>query len=478
MRVLTISALALVLMACDDEHHESTPSPFVPCTVSPVAVDFGEADATIEGASVRTRIRVRNFSGSDRNLMLLPLGKPYSALPVPGGFKLPAGSTRDITVFFTPTDGMLHLDELRLVDDGNGDGKCELTVPLRGLGSGTLSLGGTPSTLDFGFMEPGTTQSLSLNVSNSTRLPVRLGSVNVVFDSGFSLPQPVQIKGPLSLTVPASGTLGMELIAAPQLLGPVSGRVVITSSTGQITLQAPFALTVGRPEPEVFPSNLTPWLVGFDPDSRLHGFSQRTVRFSNVGNSGPSGKDGLRLTSVLIAGLANTSSSELLVSVPPEAFQGLATNESAQLIFHLEPSSAGPKEFMVTLFTNAPDAPRVVVPVSANVEVLPRCEISISPSTELLLRPIPDGRSVGSVTFTNVGQTRCIVDDVRLTDGAENEFDIASDEPQQRELQPGEEHSVVIVGPRTTELMRVGALQFHVFNPDSRVELIDLYSTP
>lgn len=473
MRAVVIFS-AMVFFACDAPT-QKTPAPFVPCTVTPTAVDFGEADATIEGASVRTRIRVRNQSGKDRNLMLLPLGRPYSMLPVDGAFKLPAGSTRDITVFFTPTDGSLHLDALRLVDDGNGDGACEVTVPLRGLGGGTLSLGGTPSSLDFGFMEPGGTQRLALNVANSTREPIRLTAVNVVFDSGFTLPEPVTLHEPTTLIVPASGNLPFELVASPQLVGTVTGRVVISSAN--TTLETHFAVTVGRPEADVFPASVGPWLVGFDPISRSHGFSQRALRLTNVGNSGPSAEAGLRVTSILISGFGS-SSSELTVNVPPQAFQGLASGESAQLVFELQPTSIGPKNFVVTLFTNSPSSPRVVIPVSASVEVLPACQLAVTPENELRLSPLDEGRSVGSITFTNVGETRCIVDDLRLVDGAENEFSIINDDRPQVELLPREGHTAVVIGPRTGNVMRVGAFSFHVFNPNSQAQLIDLYSTP
>jgi hypothetical protein len=418
---------------------------------------------------------VRNHTGKDRSLTLLPLGKPYSVLPLPGGFRLPAGSTRDLTVFFTPTDGMLHLDELQLIDDGNGDGACEVRVPLRGLGSGTVSLGGTPAPLDFGFMEPGAQQRLQFNVSNSRREPVRLEAVNVVFDSGFSIPEPITVLEPVSLTVPAGGTLGFELVAAPQLLGTIAGRVVINA--GPTTLQAPFALRVGVPEPELFPASLEPWRVDFDPTTAPHGFSDRPLRLRNVGSSGPSKEAGLRLLSVQIAALQGDSR-ELQLTAPPQAFLGLASGESAELSLHLEPATQGPKEFLVTLFTNSPVAPRVVLPVRASTEVLPPCELTVSPSRELLLTPIDEGRCAGSVTFTNLGTDRCVIDDVRLREGAENEFTIASGQAPQVELQAGQQYTAIIVGPRSPSVTRVGSLSFHVFNPNSRVEVIELYSTP
>ena len=472
MRAVFIVSFWL-LLACEVPL-EKPPNTLVPCTVSPTAVDFGEAVATLEGASVRTRIRVKNHSGTDRNLVLLPLGKPYSVLPVPGALRLPAGSTRDLTVFFTPTDGLLHLDELRVIDESS-DGACGLSVPLRGLGAGNLSMGGTPAPLDFGFMEPGARQELEFTVTNSTRAPVRLDAVNVVFDSGFSIPQPVTVIEPLSLVVPASGSSRFELVAAPQLVGAIAGRVVITS--GSTTLQAPFTLRVGQPEPELFPTQVGPWRVGFDEDTHPRGFSERPIRLRNIGSSGPSAEAGLRVLSVAITALEGEAR-ELQLIVPPQAFRGLATDESAELVLRLEPATPGEKQFVVTLFTNSPASPRVTLPVRAHTEVLPRCELSISPGAELLLVPIDEGRCAGSVTFTNVGAERCILDDVRLTDGAQNAFSIASGQPAQVELQAGQQYTAIIIGPRSPSVQHVGALSFHVFNPGSRVELIHLYSTP
>lgn len=470
---LTLLASCLVL-ACSEPPRAppSAPALIESCRATPSALDFGEVEANRQGASASRTLRVVNHTGVDRELAVVPVAAPFSTESLPGTFRLAAGATRDVTMSFAPSDGLLHLAELQLVDLAAGDGACTLEVPLRGLGSGLLSL--QPAVLDFGFLRPGSTKSAELIVSNSSRAPITLGAVNVVFDSGPTAPAPVTVRPPASLVVPAHGTLALELLATPQLSGHVAGRVLLTASAA--TLTAPFVLTAGIPEAETFPTSIGPWLVAFDPVTQPHGFSDRPLYFRNVGPTGPSPDADLRLTSVRVEALGEALAEELQLNVPAQASAGLQSFAVAELRLHLEPRAAGSKEFLLTLGTNSPLTPLLAIPVRATTAVLPGCELSVSPADALRLSPRPEGLSGGTVTFENTGTTPCVLDDVRLA--GEVNFIIERGQVLQVQIPPGERHVVTIVGPRTPTAARVGALSFHVFNPNSRTEFIDVYSTP
>jgi hypothetical protein len=463
--VRVVLLVSWLCFACSEP--PSAPPLIESCHVTPSALDFGEVEANTR---VSRTIRVVNHTGVDRELAVVPVVAPFSSDSLPGRFRLFAGATRDLTLSFAPSDGRLHLDELQLVDLGAGD--CTLKVPLRGLGSGLLALQ-TPE-LDFGFLRPGSMKSLALVVSNSSRAPITLGAVNVLFDSESTGLAPLTVRPPASTVVPEHGTLALELFATPQRSGRVFGRVLLTS--GEATLAAPFVLTVGAPVADAFPSSIAPWLVGFDPDTQPHGFSDRPLYFRNVGAAGPSPDADLRLTSLHVEALGDAVAEELLLNVPANASAGLQSFEVSELRLHLEPRSVGPKEFLITLGTNSPREPFLTIPVRATAAVLPACELSVSPADELRLSPLPEGLSGGTVLFKNTGTTPCVLDDLRLE--GEVNFIIERGQVLQVQIPPGGQHAVTIVGPRKSSVMRVGSLSFHVFNPNSRTELIDVYSTP
>jgi hypothetical protein len=140
----------------------------------------------------------------------------------------------------------------------------------------------------------------------------------------------------------------------------------------------------------------------------------------------------------------------------------------------LLPLSPGPKEFRVQLFFNDPDRPVTEMMIKATAESMPACSMTVQPMTNLQLAPVSDGGIEGSVTFTNTGATPCIVDEARLNTGAIRGFTIVSGEAPQVEVQPGDSYVVTIAGPRPVTPLRIGALEFHIFNSNSVVQNVSV----
>ena len=174
------------------------------------------------------------------------------------------------------------------------------------------------------------------------------------------------------------------------------------------------------------------------------------------------------------------AASELRVVTPDSAvFGGVPLGEATDLVLHLEPQSLGPRAFKVTLFTNDPFQSERVVTLSAVAVSLPACALQVAPLSVAFLTPIPDAGSVGEVRFTNTGNTRCVLDDVRLASSFSLGFELTAGGVTQLELAPGGVHVVTVRGPAQDDAFgRSGALLFHVFNRDTDQQFIGLRVTP
>ena len=82
------------------------------------------------------------------------------------------------------------------------------------------------------------------------------------------------------------------------------------------------------------------------------------------------------------------------------------------------------------------------------------------------------------VTFTNTGTTVCLLDDVRLRRPSDPSFHLRAGGVDQRQLAPGEVHTVIISGPDAGSSERTSQLGFHVLNPNGDRQFVELRVAP
>lgn len=430
----------------------------------PAALDFGEIDAF---TSATGKVRITNLSSSRITLQRAALAPPWSSPSLQQSSLLNPGESRFFDVSFQPSDGLLHFAALELT----GPGSCQVKVPLRGLGAGTLSA--DPPSLDFGVVAPGQAKTLPLRLTNTRRVPVTVAGLVLLAAGGadggagaFSANLPGTV------VVPALGSVSWPVTAAPSSGDFFSGTVA-GSATPAGLVSVPLQVVGGEPRARLeSPSVMA--MVGFTPGSLPPSFSERAVALHNDAPAGDATVLRLQLPFFQVEAVDGGIAGELEVPMENWFFGGIPGGRSASLSVRVRPATLGPRHFRVTLFTNDPLQPEQVVTLEATAVTLPACTLQVSPPSLLTLTGSADAGSSGVVTFTNIGATRCVLDDVRLASSMD--FVISDGGVSQIELAPGETHAVVLSGPYPSP--NHGVLGFHVFNANSARQFISVQVAP
>ncbi len=437
---------ALVLLGCKSS---------APCTVDAESLDFGEVEVGSGGA--QRRIVVTNPSDEDREVTAVPLDRPFGVFPL-DRLGLQAHSEEAWTVGFGPDDGLLHLDELIL----QGGGSCDFTLPLKGLGSGTLSV--SPELLEF-TVGAGQRVEKEVLLRNTRRTPMTV-TLSWSFRAGPK--EALSFGTPATLEIPAGGLVSVPIIASPP--GWETVRAALMINTGSTFMRVEVTITPSSPLVEVSPQMVSVPQIGFDVVSQPRGFAERVFRVRNSATSGDPRAPHLQIvSSFVVFGVP----AEVEVTWPPLP-DGLAEGESAEVRVRMTPFSPGPKTYGVNLRLDPVGVQRVEINTQANA--LPPCAVQATPADVLLLEDKGDGGLEGVVTFTNTSSEYCVVDDPRFSPATPSQFAMIEGAFAQGEIAPGNEHRVTIAGPKSVDAGTIGSFGFHVFSPNSNVEWIDLRS--
>lgn len=421
-----------------------------PCVLSQASVNFGVVESTGPGKTIK--LQLRNNTKNVPRITISPLAAPFGVAPSTFEKLPPAANVGsvDVVVSFQPTDGLLHLDEFTIQSD---DGQCDLTVPVRGLGSGLLRA--DPAKPEF-TMSLGETQTRELRLINTRRVPLTV-------ERPASIPE-LTVAFPEGFTIPAGGSVPLRITARMLTWSRRDLELLVTTALDRVTI--PISLIPSSPVLEVTP--LPPIdipIIPMDPNSVPPGYSARTFRVRNAGTTNDPSAEKL-----IITGFKPTDASSDL-RVTPVSFTQLSEGQSTDLGVRIVPTATGPRTFEFKLQTNVGEFP---VTLTMRASLLPPCKMTISPTDRLTLHDVPDGGLEGAVTFTNVGLNACTVDGVRLGFDTPGEFSVTGAVSQQFKVLPNEQHEVTVSGPRSVDAGVIGALEYHVYQAHSDVQVMPL----
>jgi|APLak6261679142_1056127.scaffolds.fasta_scaffold00019_101 hypothetical protein len=345
-------------------------------------IDFGEVRTGRSGTLVLTLI---NSGERERTFTLLRPDPPF-AIDGPLVFRVPPHRSAQAMLRFEPTDGLVHLGQLRL----QGEGDCDdQVIALHGRGSGSLSIA---ATLDFGAVPLRETSLRRVPLINSRREPTLVTYV---------LESPVFALRSAPSEVPAISSTELELSVTPPQPGPMSGvlRVFANGEVHELTLAA----SGGVPRATIT-SFIGVGLVPITSDTVVSA-AMRDLVVSNEGD-GP-----LTFTSVDITPGPNTTTDELRLFAPP-----VAAHSTVESPVGFMPRTSGRKSWTVTLRTNDPLLPTHTLEVTAEARRLERCAVVVEPQV-LELRGPSDVTMERFITFTNVGTNACLLDHPHMGGG-------------------------------------------------------------
>jgi hypothetical protein len=199
-------------------------------TVMPTSIAFGSVQA---GNSQQQSAILTNTGGTGVTISQATVsgtGFSLSGLALP--LVLAAGQSTNLTVTFAPQSAGSVTGSVTITSNAPNP---TLTVPLSGTGISPGALTANPTSLSFGSVQVGNSNTLSQVVTNTGGSNVTI-SQDTVTGSGFSV---TGFTPPLTLTPGQSYTF--SVIYAPQSAGNVTGSISITSSASNPNLTIPLS---------------------------------------------------------------------------------------------------------------------------------------------------------------------------------------------------------------------------------------------
>jgi hypothetical protein len=299
---------------------------------TPTSVNFGNV---LQGSSLSQNLTLTNSGGASLTISQASAtgsGFSISGLSVP--VTLAAGQSVGVTATFAPQSLGALSGNLALVY-----GSSTLNIPLSGTGVAQGTLTASPSSVDFGTVQTGSSQTLNVTVTNSGGSSVTVSQASIS-GTGFGLET-------LSLpfTLGAGQGKSVSVTFAPSAPGAASGNIAIVSNASNPTLNI-----------AVTGTGVTPGSLTANPSSLnfgsvlVGGNSQLTEKITNSGGSS------VTISQASISGAGFSFSG---LSLP----QTLTPGQTASFTVTFAPGGSGNASGSLTLTSNAPN-PTLSIPLS------------------------------------------------------------------------------------------------------------------
>lgn len=391
------------------------------CFVLPEVIDFGEVE--LDGIGLQ-HFTATNASTERQRLTLGTVDFPFT-----GGLTrevVPAEEQADVLFTFSAFDGLAHVSRTTF---SGGNGCPEQRVELRALGGGSLS---APLVIDFGPLEFNTPASRSMRLFNTRRFPVEVEIFDLDRNPVFTIATP-------RVTVPATGSLDVELSFTAQVPGPVQTNLSLESSAGDRLLVTVAAMG-GIPVASVSPTSV---------DVPRLPISEGVVRLITVSNGGVGD---LEISDLRLM-LADGGSTNEAIGFSFRTF--VSPDASVPLSFQLAPRTQGPRDWVAVLTTSDPNRRTLTVPIHAVAEEIAPCpQTFVVPRNVNVMAPMTTADV--EIGFDNtLGTVDCLVDDPRIQGNGMTFGQPVLLEPEQQFLVPA--------GTRVVRTLRVSLPGFSSF---------------
>lgn len=349
-------------------------------SVSPAAVSFGAVET---GASAQATITIANSGATDATVVAVtPPSAPFvDPTPITIGTVVPAGGSIDTDIVYSPATVGSDIGAYA-IDFANGQ---TIQVPLDGEGvDASTALSASPSSIDFGPTELGTTATFILTVANTSAAPATIIATTEP-GAPFGLDAPIAVGD----VIAAGESLTRTVSFTPTGTTAESDNLEIT--TGGQTLAIP--LTGSGEDPPTGQLTATPTAIDFGTVA-VSSTTTAIVDVSNVGSA-----------PVTLATVSGPSAPFGLDPSGPTAGDVVAVGETIQIPLTYDPTTSGSVTDSLTINDGQSD---LVVGLSGTAEDPP-------PPSDLVADPLDFGTvEVGTtatldLTVTNTGSSTATI---------------------------------------------------------------------
>ncbi len=258
MKIISLTRVALLLalvIGLPAQSYAAAPT----IEVSPSSLDFG---TIVFGSNGQLQTTVNNSGDADLEVTALTTTHgTYSVVSPPAPFTLSPGASQAITVAFSPTAVAVWNAELFIdSDDAN---RARVAVALSGQGTALSGCGGggtptvdidvSPLSLDFGDIDIGIEQLLTVIVSNTGTADLELTALHTT-NSSFTVVSPS-----LPVILPTGSNQAITVAFNPTETGATSGELLVDSNDADETRIAVALNGQGLPAPGggLFPADFS-----------------------------------------------------------------------------------------------------------------------------------------------------------------------------------------------------------------------------
>ena len=366
-------------------------------TTNPSTINFGNVPL---GTGATQSVAIANSGGQSLNLSLAGVtGTGFSLSGLASPVTLSPGQSLNLTVVFSPQSAGTATGGISLTYNGafrhhdrRTNNTSVLTVSLSGTGTSPGLLVANPSSVSFGSLLVGNSQTQAVSLTNSGSTSVTVSQATTR-GSGFS------VSGlTLPVTLPAGWSTSFSVIFAPQAAGTANGNIAFASNASNSTLN------LGLSGSGMAPSSLSPIPAGLNFGNVQTGNNQTLA--GTVTNSGGS--------SVTVTQAAVTGSRFTLngLNLPLTLAPG-QSSPNFNVVF--APQSAGAANGTLSLTSNASN-PTLNIPLSGT-GVTPGA-LSANPSSLSFGNVQVSNNQTLSETVTNVGGSSVTISQDTVTGAA------------------------------------------------------------
>lgn len=414
------------------------------CFVPPL-LDFGDAPI---GQAVQIPIDLSNRASTPAHATVGAIGGPN-----PGFFTIdPAMSELDVAPG-TAANAMIRFapqtqDEVRAQLTVRRSAACpEGMTQLVGRGS-MQSLSWAPAEINFGRVPLDDTATRVVTFSN--RSGAELGLTISTEGTDFATPVVLGVLGPRSTTA-------VQVTCRPQSLSSLTGMLRVDIGTAPLLpVRVPLRCSGGgprlRPTPSPVAFGTVPLLVDKKTNLPLAQSGQtrvvRRLRLENVGTPPPTpadptynltlGRDGMPPLMSLTP-IGQTTPGEFSVAVgayTPIGVPAVAGRNGIDVEVMVQPTAAGLREALLTVYSNDAVQPVHEVRLTANAQPTERCSLGYLPTALLFGDLPPNGTQTQTFTLQNSANTACMVSGLEIASGSHPGFSLVN--PQVTVVGPGQ----------------------------------------
>lgn len=297
--------------------------------INPTSVAFSNVNV---GSSSSKTVTLTNTGSATLNITAATISGPeYTTTLKPTS--LNAGANTTFTVTFTPTTAGNASDSISITSNAPNS---PTTIALSGTGL-QAQISATPSSVAFGTVTEGTTDSVPITLTNGTNTILTFSQISVT-GAGFA-----QTGLTTSTTIPAGGSKTFNATFDPTSATTVNGSITLTTNG----TPSPLAISLSGT------GQTSTLLLGASPTTLAFGSvldqssAQLATSVTNNGNSN------LTISSVNVSGAGFAASGIVNGTV-------LTPGQSVPLTVTFAPTSGGASSGSVSIASNATNSPATV----------------------------------------------------------------------------------------------------------------------